>query len=55
MKNTEKKLYTDARWNDTSRPIVIGHREFTEEEKKEIEEKIKAFNKRHGIVLDDEE
>ena len=47
--SSEKKLYSDARWNDTSRPIVTGHVEFTEEEKKEIEKKVKEFRKRRGL------
>jgi len=30
---SEKKLFSDPRWNDTSFPVVIGHREITPEEK----------------------
>jgi len=34
----EKKLFSDERWNDTSLPKVIGHRELTSEDKKRAEE-----------------
>ena len=52
MGDSKKKLYTDARWNDTAPPIVIGHRELTEEEKKYYEQRIARFNKEHGIKVD---
>jgi hypothetical protein len=38
----KKALFSDPRWNDTSRPIVTGHREVTEEERQHAE----AFHER---------
>lgn len=35
---SEKKPFSDPRWNDTSLPKVIGHMELTEEQKKSAKE-----------------
>ena len=37
MKSDEKKPFSHPRWNDTSLPIVTGHRELTEQEKEDAE------------------
>ena len=48
-----KKLYSDSRWNDTSPPIVIGHVEFAEEERKKHKEIVDKINKKYGIEIDE--
>ena len=48
-KNTDKKeLYSAPRWNDTSLPEVIGHIDFTEEEKEKYGEEAIAYLKKKG-------
>ncbi len=47
----EKKLYSDRRWTDPPKAFVIGHEELTEEEKKEAEEAMKKFIKKHEQAL----
>lgn len=41
---SEKKPYSDRRWTDIPKCIVIGHEEITEEEKKMVSD----FKKRHA-------
>lgn len=36
MDEKNYKPYTSRRWTDIPQPVVIGHREFTEEEKKRM-------------------
>lgn len=38
MSENKKELFSDKRWNQPLGGRVIGHREITEEEKKEVEE-----------------
>lgn len=46
----EYKPYTARRWTDIPQPVVIGHREFTEEEKKENDKKTEKILKEYGII-----
>ena len=43
---SDKKLFSDPRWNDASLPKVVGHRELTPEEKKQAEEMRKRIEAR---------
>lgn len=45
MPENEKELFSDKRWNQPLGGKVIGHREITEEEKKELEEYLERLKK----------
>lgn len=51
---SEKKLYSDRRWNDPPQATVIGHRELTEEEKRQADLSLERLFKREGIMRPDE-
>lgn len=51
MKNDDKKetaLYSSPRWNDKQLPVVIGHIEFSEEEKKKNREEFLDYLRKKG-------
>lgn len=41
---SEKKPYSDRRWTDIPKCIVIGHEEITEEEEKMVDDFIKEYS-----------
>lgn len=47
MRGKDYVPYSDPRWNDTSRPEVIGHVELTEKQKQEAAEWKKRILKEH--------
>ena len=51
---SEKKPYSDRRWTDIPKCIVIGHSEVTEEEKKIaddfIKNRMKIFNRNKTMM-----
>ena len=51
MKNDDKKenaLYSSPRWNDKQLPVVTGHIEFSEEEKKKNREEFLDYLRKKG-------
>lgn len=46
MSEKKKELFSDKRWNQPLGGRVIGHREITEEEKKEVEEYKEGLRKK---------
>lgn len=46
MPEKQKKLFSDKRWNQPLGGRVIGHREITEDEKREVEEYIKTIEEK---------
>lgn len=46
----EKKLFTDKRWTEPPKAFVVGHVEFTEEEKKENKEALLNILRKKGIL-----
>lgn len=48
------KLYTARRWTDIPQATVIGHKEFTEEEKKENDKKAEEIFRAYGLIKPDE-
>ena len=54
MKNDDKKenaLYSSPRWNDKQLPVVTGHIEFSEKEKKENREKFLDYLRKKGYNI----
>ena len=55
----EKKLFSDPRWNDTSIPKTVGHREVTPEEKaqsdKRMAERIARIKAKRKLAQDNKE
>ncbi|MEF3309504.1 hypothetical protein PV433_11425 [Paenibacillus sp. GYB004] len=50
----EKKLFSDPRWNDISKPKIIGYREIPEEERKENKKRFREHLKKIGVLKEDE-
>lgn len=53
-KDEEYKPYSARRWTDIPQPIVTGHIEFTEEEKKENDRKTEMILKEYGVIGEDD-
>lgn len=54
MKNDDKKentLYSSLRWNDKQLPVVTGHIEFSEEEKKENRKEFLDYLRKKGYKV----
>ncbi|WP_270167562.1 hypothetical protein [Paenibacillus sp. SYP-B4298] len=54
MSESEKKPFSDERWNDTSKPKIIGNREIPDEEKKENKKQFREHLKKIGVIKEDE-
>lgn len=50
----EKKLFSDSRWNDTSKPKIIGYREISEEEQAKYTNMAQEFLRKKGATKKDE-
>lgn len=48
MEQDKKDLYSHPRWNDKQLPVVIGHIEFSEEEKKKNREEFLDYLRKKG-------
>ena len=48
MKQDKKGLYSHPRWNDKQLPVVTGHIEFSEEEKKKNREEFLDYLRKKG-------
>lgn len=48
---SDKKLYTDKRWNDIPKAETVGHIVFTDEEKKKNKELTKKMLKDIGVEI----
>ncbi len=48
----KKKLFSDPRWNDTSKPKVIGYQEISEEDRAKYEKLSREHLKKIGILKD---
>ena len=52
IKNNDKsKPYSHPRWNDKQLPVVIGHIEFSEEERKKNREKFLDYLRKKDITF----
>lgn len=49
-----EKPYSAKRWTDIPQPRVVGKTEFTEEEKKQNDEKLERILKEYGILKENE-
>lgn len=55
IKNNDKsKPYSHPRWNDKQLPVVIGHIEFSEEEKKKNREKFLDYLRKKDITFNEQ-
>ena len=50
---SDKKLYTDKRWNDIPKGKTVGHIEFTEEEKEKNRKESLGILKKMGVNIDE--
>ena len=50
---SDKKLYTDKRWNDIPKGKTVGHIEFTEEEKEKNRKESLEILKKMGVNIDE--
>ncbi|MFC4305788.1 hypothetical protein [Cohnella boryungensis] len=46
----DKKPFSDPRWNDTSKPKVIGHFDRTDEERATDKKKFREHLKKIGVL-----
>lgn len=54
MDGKESKPYSSRRWTDIPVPRVIGHTEFTDEEKRENDKKMEDMMKKYGVLRSNE-
>lgn len=54
MDRKESKPYTSKRWTDIPIPRVIGHTEFTDEEKRENDKKMEDMMRKYGVLRSNE-
>ena len=52
--NDKAKPFSAKRWTDIPRFVVVGHSEFTEEEKKENEKKKEEIMRSYGALAPNE-
>ncbi|MEK4359916.1 hypothetical protein NYE48_23110 [Paenibacillus sp. FSL M7-1455] len=50
-----KKPFSDPRWNDTSKPKIIGHIERTEEEREVDKKRFRDHLRKIGVLKDEKE
>ncbi|WP_456289719.1 hypothetical protein M1D70_09365 [Paenibacillus sp. AK002] len=48
-----KKPFSDPRWNDTSKPKIIGYREIPPEEQKKYKKQLDDFLRKSGVMKKD--
>lgn len=51
----KNKPFSDPRWNETSKPKIIGYREIPEEESKKYDKKFKDHLRKIGVLKDEQE
>ncbi|WP_156515026.1 hypothetical protein [Paenibacillus glucanolyticus] len=49
----KKKMFSDSRWNDTSKPKIIGYRDITEEEEEKYSKMAQEFLRKKGVIKKD--
>ena len=54
-KRENKELFTADRWTEPPVFQVIGHTEFSEEEKKENDKRMNDILKKYGVIKEDTE
>ncbi|GEM_PF-585397 len=54
-KMSERKLFSDSRWNDTGKPNIIGHFERTDEERMADKKRFREHLKKIGVIKDGSE
>lgn len=52
--DSENKPFSAKRWTDIPKPIVVGHSEFAEAEKKENEQKLEEIMRAYGVLKPNE-
>jgi hypothetical protein len=55
MSNDKGKLFSDPRWNDTSKPTIIGSIEITEAEQLANKERLRAHLRKIGVLKNNKE
>lgn len=50
----DKKLFSDPRWNDTSKPNIIGYVEVNEAERAAGKKKLREHLKKIGVLKKEE-
>jgi len=53
--NQQNEPFSDSRWNDTSKPKIIGHIERTEEEREADKERFRDHLRKIGVLKDEKE
>ncbi|MEC0310171.1 hypothetical protein P4H67_25790 [Paenibacillus lautus] len=51
--NQKKEPFSDPRWNDTSKPKIIGYREIPPEEQVKYKEQLNNFLRKSGVIKKD--
>lgn len=53
MSNEKQEPFSDDRWNDTSKPKIIGYREVPEDQRNERKQQLRDHLKKIGIINED--
>lgn len=54
MDREKNKPYSSRRWTDIPVPRVIGHTEFTDEQKNENDKKMEDMMRKYGVLRSNE-
>lgn len=50
----KEKLFSDPRWNDTSKPKIIGYREIPSEEQEENKKRLEEHLRKIGVLKENQ-